>query len=486
MFTNEQIKILLIEDEDFDVRRIKNTLDPFSDRIKIAEIVSNGKEALDLLKPKKGAHDLVIMDFQIAGGIMGEELIRRIKAIDSSLQIIVITKMTINITDFNFANKLIQAGAFWYCTKYPGDIEDFIYQPTDFIISIFNAYEKGKLERERIHYNQKFIKNATDILEKKKIIGETPLVTKLKADIYKYSQSNVSILVRGASGTGKEMVAVNIHYNSPRKFENFVPINCGSLPADLIESELFGYEKGAFTGADKRKPGLFEIANKGTLFLDEVTELPLSAQVKLLRVLQEGEIEKIGRTEKINVDVRIIAATNRDIWEEVRAKRFREDLYYRLSVVPIVVPELRQRRADIPLLFDYFMNKISSDMGREKPLIDAGAMDLLIYYEWPGNIRELINVAQRFFFYDEKTITHTYAKMALGAYDHQPLGSLNFGGFEFLQDQEIMTLKQMETMIREKYFIFIRQNSQSDTEAAKKLGLAPPNYYRMAKELGLK
>jgi DNA-binding NtrC family response regulator len=486
MFTDEQIKILLIEDEDFDVRRIKNTLDPFSDRIKIKEIVSNGKEALDLLRPKKGAHDIVIMDFQIAGGIMGEELIRRIKAIDCSLQIIVITKMTINITDFNFANKLIQAGAFWYCTKYPGDIEDFIYQPTDFIISIFNAYEKGKLERERIHYNQKFIKNAADILEKKKIIGETPLITKLKADIYKYSQSNVSIMVRGASGTGKEMVAVNIHYNSPRKFENFVPINCGSLPADLIESELFGYEKGAFTGADKRKPGLFEIANKGTLFLDEVTELPLSAQVKLLRVLQEGEIEKIGRTEKINVDVRIIAATNRDIWEEVRAKRFREDLYYRLSVVPIVVPELRQRRADIPLLFDYFMNKISFDMGRENPVIDAGAMDILIYYEWPGNIRELINVAQRFFFYDEKTITPLHVKMALGAYDHQPSDSLNFGGFEFLQDQEIMTLKQMETMIREKYFVFIRQNSQSDTEAAKKLGLAPPNYYRMAKELGLK
>ena len=219
--------------------------------------------------------------------------------------------MTINITDYEFANKLIKAGAFWDCTKYPGDIDEFIYQPTDFIMSIINAKQKCILEREWNKSNKKLLKNVEDILGSKRIIGQSEVIKGLKNEIGKYSQSDFNILIHGASGTGKELVAYNIHYNSARKFENFVPINCGSLPHDLVESELFGYEKGAFTGAEKKKQGLFEIADKGTIFLDEVTELPLNMQVKLLRVIQEGEIDKIGRTNKVKVDVRIIAASNK-------------------------------------------------------------------------------------------------------------------------------------------------------------------------------
>ncbi|MCU7491791.1 MAG: sigma-54-dependent Fis family transcriptional regulator [Ignavibacteria bacterium] len=486
MLSSSLIRVLLIEDEDFDVRRVQNTVKPFEEKIHISKIVSNGKDALEILHDKREKYHVVIMDFQIAGGLMGEALIQKIKEIDSSIQIIVITKMTINLTDFNFANKLLKAGAFWYCTKYPGDIEEYIYQPTDFVISIFNAFEKCLLERERDKSNLKLKRTIEDILAQKKIIGESVLMTRLKEDVLKYSQSNVNILIKGASGTGKEIIAFNLHYNSPRRFENFVPINCGSLPNDLIESELFGYEKGAFTGADKKKPGLFEIANNGTVFLDEITELPLSAQVKLLRVIQEGELEKLGRTEKIKVNVRIIAATNRNIEEEVRAKRFREDLYYRLNVVPISVPPLKQRKSDIHLLIDHFMNKMSIDMGKEKPQIDQSAWEILIDYDWPGNIRELINVVQRFFFSDEKMITYLQAKLVIGSFDlhEQSSGSLN--GIEFFTEGEVIPLKQMEKMVREKYFIFVRENSSSDTEAAKKLGLAPPNYYRMAKELGLK
>ncbi|MCX6151245.1 MAG: sigma-54 dependent transcriptional regulator [Ignavibacteriales bacterium] len=486
MLANSQVKVLLIEDEEFDVRRVQNTIAPFSDQISIIKIVSNGKDALDLLEDEEIDLDVVIMDFQIAGGLMGESLIQRIKEINSSIQIIVITKMTINITDYNFANKLIKAGAFWYCTKYPGDIEEYIYQPTDFIISIFNAYEKCVLERERLKSNQKLMRNINDVLRQKRIIGESPLMVKLREDIKKYSHGNVVVLIKGASGTGKELVAYNIHYNSNRKFENFIPINCGSLPNELVESEFFGYEKGAFTGADKKKLGLFEIANNGTIFLDEITELPLLAQVKLLRVIQDGELEKIGRTEKIKVDVRIIAATNRNIEEEVKAKRFREDLYYRLNVVPIEVPELKQRPADIPLLIQYYMAQLSIDMGKEKPFIDAGAQEILLNYEWPGNIRELINVVQRFLFIDERIITPLVAQRTLGVTEADSLETKKFEGIKFLDDGEIIPLKQMEKMIREKYFMFVRRNSTSDTEAAKKLGLAPPNYYRMAKELGLK
>jgi len=479
----KKIQILLIEDEEYDVRRVKNTLKPFDDRISIQDIVSDGKTAIELLSINKRLYDIVIMDFQIAGGLMGEALIQRIKEIDPSIQIIVITKMTINISDYNFANRLIKAGAYWYCTKYPVDIEEYIYQPTDFVMSIFNAYEKCLLERERLKSNQKLIKNVEDILFQKKIVGESESIRKLREEIKKFAQSNVNTLIRGASGTGKELVAYNIHYKSQRKFENFVIINCGSLPSDLVESELFGYEKGAFTGADKKKPGLFEIANNGTVFLDEITELPLPAQVKILRVIQDGEIEKIGRTEKLKVDVRIIAATNRNIEEEVKAKRFREDLYYRLNVLPIYVPEIKQRREDIPLLIDYFMTNISIDMVRDKPVIQDDAMKLLMDYDWHGNVRELKNVVQRILFSDEQTTSPSLVKYALGInWKEEDPDRIK----EFFNTFKILSLREMEIYIRQKYFQFIRENSDSDSEAAKKLGLAPSNYHRMAKEIGLK
>lgn len=482
---NKKIQILLIEDEEYDVRRVKNTVQPFQDNIIISDIVSNGKSAIDLLTLKKDLFDIVIMDFQIAGGIMGESLIQKIKEIEPSIQIIVITKMTINISDYNFANRLLKAGAFWYCTKYPGDIEEYIYQPTDFILSIFNAYEKCLLERERSRSNAKLVRNIEDVLIQKRIIGNSQVISQLKSEIEKYAQSNVNTLIRGASGTGKELVAYNIHFRSQRKLENFVVINCGSLPNDLVESELFGYEKGAFTGADKKKLGLFEIANNGTVFLDEITELPLQAQVKILRVIQDGEIEKIGRTEKLRVDVRVIAATNRNIEEEVKAKRFREDLYYRLNVLPIYVPELKNRKEDIPLLTDYFLSMFSIDMGKDKPVIPQETIEIMINYDWQGNVRELKNVIQRFLFTDQSVITPAIAKRAIGIID--PISGIDSSDeYKFFSPNKIMPLKEMEKILREKYFRFVRENTSSDTEAAKQLGLAPPNYYRMCKELGLK
>lgn len=485
IFEGKKINILLIEDEDYDVRRVMNTIRPFEDKMQVLDIVSNGIAALELLQKKKGQFDVAVMDYQIAGGLMGEDLIQKIKEIDTSIQIIVITKMTINITDYNFANRLIKAGAFWYCTKYPGDIEDFIYQPTDFIMSIFNAHEKCLLERERFRSYQKLHRNVEDILMQKKIVGESQIMVELKDEIKKFANSNVNTLIRGSSGTGKELVAYNIHYRSNRKYENFVIINCGSLPSQLVESELFGYEKGAFTGADKKKLGLFEIANHGTIFLDEITELPLQAQVKLLRVIQDGEIEKIGRTEKIKVDVRIIAATNRNIEEEVREKRFREDLYYRLNVLPIFVPDLKKRTDDIPLLIDYFLSNISIDMGKEKPEILDGTMNAFINYDWPGNVRELKNVVQRILFSSQERITPLLAKRALGIpEENKPANEFGFG--DMFNAENIIPLKDMEKVLRERYFKFVRLNSESDTDTAKKLGLAPPNYYRMAKELGLK
>lgn len=485
MIYNKIINLLLVEDEEYDVRRVRNTIKPFEEMIKIREVVSIGTHAIELLKKENNNFDIVIMDYQIAGGLMGEELIKKIKEISPAIQIIVITKMTINISNFNFADRLIKAGAFWYCTKYPGDIEDFIYQPTDFIMSIFNAFEKKILEQEKYRSNKKLNKNIEDILSQKLIVGKSKEIEDLRSQIERYSQNNANILITGRSGTGKELVAVNIHYKSLRKYENFVVINCGSLPHDLIESELFGYEKGAFTGATSRKLGLFEIANHGTIFLDEIAELPLLAQSKLLRVIQEGEIEKIGRQEKIKVNVRIIAATNKNLALEVNEKRFREDLFYRLNVVPIHVPSLKHRKGDIPFLVDHFLNSFCTELGKNKPTVEDNAMEILLKYEWPGNVRELMNVIQRISFNDERTITASDVNNALISL---PGTNRKFGArvMEFFNSGEVLQWQEMEKILKGSYFTFVRQQSDSDAEAAKKLGLAPPNYHRMCKELGIK
>ncbi len=480
-----QIQVLLIEDEEFDARRINNTLRHAGDRIRVRDIASNGKAALDVLGSKPGLFDVAIMDFQIAGGLMGEQLIRAMKKIDPSLQIIVVTKLTVNVADFAFANSLLEAGAFWYCTKYPGDIEGLIYQPTDFILSIVNAYQKRQLEKAQLATSRRLERTVEEMLQQRTLIGSSRAIQELRSQIDRCARTDATVLISGASGTGKELVAHHIHYRSTRRFENFVPVNCGGLPDELIESELFGYEKGAFTGADAPKAGLFEVANGGTLFLDEIGELPLPAQVKLLRVLQDGELEKIGRSEKLKVDVRIVAATNKDLEIEVREKRFREDLFYRLNVLPIATPALRDRTDDIPELFDYFLNTMSSEMGKEQPVVDAEARRILKTYTWPGNVRELKNVVQRLLLGGEDEINEWRLKEALGAKAVMTLEG-HAQHVSIPQMEQVLPWKQMERMFREKYFVYVREHSSSDAEAAKKLGLAPPNYHRMCKELGLK
>ncbi|MGA7720270.1 MAG: sigma-54 dependent transcriptional regulator [Ignavibacteriaceae bacterium] len=481
---NSHINILLVEDEDFDVRRIKNTISYYDTRIKVLDTVSNGMAALDLVSSNSDKYDVVILDYQISGGLKGEELITKIKEYDPFIQIIVITKMTINITDYNFANNLIKSGAFWYGTKYPGNIEDYIYQPTDFILSIFNAFEKKKLEKHNLKSDKKLKQNIFNLLEMKKIIGESKPIVQLKDTIERYAKTDVNILVNGPSGTGKELVAWNIHLKSKRKYDNFVPINCGSIPAELIESELFGYEKGSFTGANSNKQGLFEIAHNGTIFLDEVAELPLPAQVKLLRVIQEGEIEKIGRRQKLSVNVRIIAATNKNLTNEVNNGRFREDLYYRLNVVPIDIVPLRQRGDDIILLFDYFLQFFSQDLDVEIPKVEDKAKEILLNYKWPGNVRELRNVVQRLILNCHGTINAKDISNPMILRDHGIVKEET--DFNDLYQGQVLQLKEMEKIFRKKYFQYVRSISSSDSGAAEKLGLAPSNYYRMCKELGIK
>lgn len=484
---SQRINILLIEDEDYDVRRIRKTLEPFSDKIVIKKVVAQGDAALKILNENRSEFDVILLDYQIVGHISGHHLIRKIKEIDQTIQIIVLTKMTINVTDFEFANRLLEAGAMWYCTKYPGDIEDYIYQPTDFILSILNAVEKKQLEQDKLRSNKKLKNKIEDILAAKVMIGESEPMVKLRNQIEKVAGQDATVLIYGDSGTGKELVATHIHYRSKRKFENFVVINSGSLPQELIESELFGFEKGSFTGATASKKGLFESADKGSIFLDEVSELPPSAQVKLLRVLQEGEIDKIGRTSKIRADVRVIAATNKDLYALVNDKKFREDLFYRLNVITLKVPSLKDRTSDIPLLVDHFMLTFAEKMNLPLPVITEEAIDYLRHFSWPGNVRQLQNVLQRLLFMDENTITVQQVKTALDRGQLSIHSQTQFqGGREYWNIENPIPWREMERSFKKQYFNFVREHTQSDAEAARKLGLAPPNYYRMCKELGIK
>ena len=484
MKLDQKINLLLIEDEDYDVKRVERTLAPFREQIVIKKVVPDGQSALQTLESNKGLFDVVIMDYQLAGGISGEALIRRIKEIDNSLQIIVITKMTVNITDFDFANRLLEAGAMWYCTKYPGDIEEFIYQPTDFILNILNAYEKRVLVKKEKRSKQKLKQTIEGLLAQKVLIGKSEAMRNLRERIQKVARQDATVLITGESGTGKELVATHLHYLSDRRFEKFMVINCGSLPQELIESELFGFEKGSFTGANNKKAGLFEAANHGTVFLDEVGELPLSAQVKLLRVLQEGEIDKIGRTDKIKVDVRVIAATNKNLLQSIKEKTFREDLFFRLNVITLHIPPLRERPEDIPDLLQYYLGHFSSEMGLEPPEITEEAMRYLQAFEWPGNVRQLQNVVQRLLFNTNGFADLKDIKEALGLFaadgDESPED-------RFRWDKEnIIPWREMERNLKRSYFQFVRRQVASDAEAARDLGLAPPNFYRMCKELGIK
>ncbi len=389
--------------------------------------------------------------------------------------------MTINVTDFEFANKLIEAGAMWFCTKYPADIQEYIYQPTDLLLSIYNAYEKKRLNLDNIKSNLQLNQSINNTLRKKKIIGESPAVKRMLKQIEKAAQQDATVLISGASGTGKELVATHIHYLSKRKYENFVSINAGSIPHDLVESELFGFEKGSFTGAVNPKKGLFEIANNGSIFLDEIGILPMSSQVKLLRVLQEGELDKIGRTEKVKVDVRVIAATNVDLEKAIEEKKFREDLYYRLNVVYIYTPTLRERIEDIPLLTDYFIDKYSSQMAIDTPRISGEALEVLQSYDWPGNIRQLQNIIQRVLISSEGEIKKDDVVNVLGP---KKVGTIT--GPEFWFGEKILTWKEMESIFRWRYFNHVKNKTKSESEAAKKLGIAPSNFYRMCNKLGIK
>jgi len=339
-------------------------------------LASNGEEVAKLVE--NDLFDLVLLDIRMPK-LDGISALKKIKANAPETIVIMITAYASADT----AIKAMKEGAYDYITK-PFKVEEIK-------LIIKNALEKKNLQKENVLLKQA----VRDRFHFGNIIGQSPKMVVLYDLLEKVSPTKTNILVTGESGTGKELVAKAIHYNSPRKEKPFVTLNCGAIPESLIESELFGHMKGAFTDAIATKKGLFEVADEGTIFLDEISELPLLMQVKLLRVLQDKEFKRVGGTEDIRVDVRIIAATNKELEEAVKEKRFRDDLFYRLNVIQIKLPPLRDRREDIQTLANHFLKKYSQELNKNILNISPEALQILLNYEYPGNVRELQNIIER-------------------------------------------------------------------------------------------
>jgi len=326
-------------------------------------------------KVQETRYDLIITDIQMPK-MTGIELLRRLREEDNEVTVLIITAFS----STEEAVEAMKLGAYDYITK--------PFKNDEIRLVIKNALERRQLQQE----NRQLKQQLGQRFSFQNLVGKSPAMLKMIGLLERVAPSQVNVLITGESGTGKELVAKALHLNSDRKKHPFVPINCGAIPENLLESELFGHEKGAFTGADKRKIGLFESAENGTLFLDEIGELPLGMQVKLLRVLQEREFRRVGGTKNISLNIRVVAATNQDLIEKIQQGSFREDLFYRLNVVSIELPPLRTRLDDIQVLINKFYQRLT---GKDKYLVQKRALELLLNYDWPGNVRELENLVER-------------------------------------------------------------------------------------------
>lgn len=365
-------KILLVEDEKAIRNVLRNILQDENKNYQISE-AENGKLALDHLA--KEEQDLVLCDIKMPG-MDGIEVLEKIKANHPDTAVVMIS----GHGDLETAVDSMRKGAYDYISK-PPDLNRLLN-------TVRNALDRNTLVKENKVLKKKISKNF-------QMIGESQALEDIKDLIEKVAPTDARVLITGPNGTGKELVAHWIHQKSERSKEALIELNCAAIPAELIESELFGHKKGAFTSAVKDRAGKFELANKGTLFLDEIGDMSLSAQAKVLRALQEGKISPVGGDKELKVDVRVLAATNKDLKKEIAEGKFREDLYHRLSVILIQVPALNDRKEDIPLLCEHFAKKIASEYGNAPKPFEAEAIKALQSMDWTGNIRELRNVVER-------------------------------------------------------------------------------------------
>ncbi|UCF99854.1 MAG: sigma-54-dependent Fis family transcriptional regulator [Spirochaetaceae bacterium] len=447
--------ILVVDDE----KGIREVLqDVLGDEGHRVIAVEDGFRALEILE--EGIADLVILDVWLPnmGGI---DVLKRIRERWPEIEVVVIS----GHANINMAVQAVKIGAF-----------DFLEKPLSLektITVVENALKMEELKRENRSLKQ-------SLLFEDEMIGSGAGMKAVRELIEQSADSEARILILGENGTGKELVAREIHRRSSRAQAPFVEVNCASIPETLIESELFGHEKGAFTDAHARRKGKFELAHGGTLFLDEIADMSLNTQAKVLRVLQEMKFERIGSEKSISVDVRVIAATNKNIQEEIRAGRFREDLYFRINVIPIHVPPLRERIDDLPALIEYFMGKFNRSGEAPQRQFSADSLQLLRTYSWPGNIRELKNFVERINIMSEETVisADSVRRFLTSRTDWEKDELLK--GFESMKLNEAKDEFEREFLVKK-----LDENEQNITRTSRALGITPSHLHNKIKKHGI-
>jgi len=446
----ERRTVLIVDDEKGIRDTLEKSLKKEHYRVLLAE---GGREGLDIIN--QDSVNVILTDLRMPG-IDGLTFLKAIKQIRPEIEVVVMT----GYGTIDTAVEAIKEGAY-----------DFIQKPFK-KISITRAIRKA-LEKQSLLSENKYLKRKLEeIYGFKNIIGQSPAVRNIIEMIQQVAPSNAAVLIQGASGTGKEVIAHAIHYSSERKDKSFIKVSCAALPETLLEAEIFGYEKGAFTGAVSKKVGRFELANGGTLFLDEIGEMSPYIQVKLLRVLQNGEFERLGGTETLKTDVRIVAATNADLENLITDKKFREDLFYRLNVINIKLPPLRERKEDIPLLVAHFLEFFSSQNQKHIKGLSEEAMELIRNYDWPGNIRELENAIERSVVLAKNEMLEPEDfPLAVKHTDHTRM---------YMQVPFGMTMDDIEKMIIKET---LSRTHGDKILASKMLGIASRTIYRKLKEI---
>jgi len=448
--------ILIVDDEQGIRTVLKDVLEDEGYDVILAE---DGYQGLSKLQ----AHpiDLVILDVWLPnmGGI---DVLKKLKEDYADIEVIIIS----GHANIDIAVKAVKIGAF-----------DFMEKPLSLerVITVV----RNALALEGLRKENRTLKNS--IFMEDQMIGSSTVMKKISSLIEQSADSDARILILGENGTGKELVARAIHMKSKRAFGPFIEVNCAAIPDTLIESELFGHEKGAFTNAYSRRKGKFELAHRGSIFLDEVADLSLNAQAKVLRVIQELIFERIGSEEQISVDVRLIAATNKNIEEEIKKRKFREDLYFRLNVIPIIVPPLRERLEDLDELIAYFMKKYKHPKFPKPKKISPDAMNILKSYHWPGNIRELKNFMERInIMTEEQVILPATVNQYLGAMETDASDS-------YLHAFSEMKLNQAKDQFEKEFIVQkLKSNSNNISKTAEILGVYPSNLHNKIKKLGIK
>ncbi len=461
-----QHKILVIDDEAVIREGLRQALTLEGYQVELAQ---NGKVGMEKLQ--KGEFSVVISDLKMP--IMsGIEVLKTIQVLQPSVPVIIIT----GFATVDSAVEAMKNGAFEYLTK--------PFLPDQILEKVATAVQKRVLNLE----SEVISEGIPDEMIDESFVGKSPAMQKVFQRILQVAPTNSTVLITGESGTGKELVARAIHNHSSRKEEPFVAVDCNSLPENLLESELFGHVKGSFTGATQSKPGLFTVASGGTLFLDEIANLSLATQAKLLRVLQQREVTAIGGTKATSIDIRLIAATNRGLDKMVEEGTFRDDLFFRLNIIPIDLPPLRERIGDIPLLIGYFLKKFSEDVGRQITGLSADAHLALHNYAFPGNVRELENIIERAVVLTQGDLIQRDSLELPSTQD------LDAADEEIVAPMNTEELKEVKRKVREqavepveKAFVYaaLERNNWNVTKAAEETGMLRPNFQALLKKLGI-